>query len=93
MMTARLKLTDSYLKEGITPFYSENSTKKFAKECLTKIEEFAKVLINKGHDVTYEHESREDKDLFALSIDKAETIYLFTLTLKTFEYEIYRSTK
>ncbi len=92
-MTARLKLTDSYIKEGFTPFYSESSTKHFAKECLTKIEDFAKVLINKGHDVNFEHQSRKDKDLFALSIDHADTIYLFTLTLKTFEYEIYRSTK
>ena len=91
-MTARSKLTDSFLKEGFTPFYSDSITKKFAKECLTKIEEFAKVLTNKGHDVTFEHQSREDKDLFALTIDN-ETIYLFTLTFKTFEYEIYRSTK
>lgn len=92
-MTARLKLNECYLKEGFTPFYSEKNTEKFAKECLTKIEQFAKVLVNKGHNVTFEHESRKDKDLFALSIDKADTIYLFTLTLKTFEYEIYRSTK
>lgn len=89
-MTARLKLTDAYLKEGFTPFYEETNSVKFKKECLTKIEQFAKVLINKGHDVTFEHESRRDKDLFALSIDHADTIYLFTLTLKTFEYEIYR---
>ena len=92
-MTARLKLTDSYIKEGFTPFHSQESSNKFVKECLTKIEEFAKVLINKGHEVKHEHRSREGVEVFALIIDELETIYFFTLTNNTFEYEIHRRIK
>lgn len=50
-MTARLKLTDRYLKEGFTPFYEETNSVKFKKECLTRIDDFCKVLINEGHTV------------------------------------------
>ncbi|WBF69610.1 hypothetical protein SFPB_046 [Shigella phage SFPB] len=90
MMTVRSKLIDSYLKEGFEPFYSEESRKKFVKECLTKIEQFGKVLINKGHEVKFEHLSKDNVEQFALAIDGLSTVYIFTLTNKHFEYEIYR---
>lgn len=89
-MTVRSKLIDSYLKEGFTPFYSEKSREKFANECLTKIEQFGKVLINKGHEVKFEHISKDNVEMFALAIDNLSTVYMFTLTNKHFEYEIYR---
>lgn len=89
-MTARSKLIDSYLKEGFKPFYSEESRKKFVKECLTKIEQFGKVLINKGHEVKFEQLSKDNVEQFALAIDGLSTVYIFTLTNKHFEYEIYR---
>ena len=89
-MTVRSKLIDSYLKEGFEPFYSEESRKKFVKECLIKIEQFGKVLINKGHEVKFEHLSKDNVEQFALAIDGLSTVYIFTLTNKHFEYEIYR---
>lgn len=89
-MTVHSKLIDSYLKEGFEPFYSEESRKNFVKECLTKVEQFGKVLINKGHEVKFEHLSKDNVEQFALAIDGLSTVYIFTLTNKHFEYEIYR---
>ncbi|WMU95542.1 hypothetical protein [Escherichia phage pEC-M719-6WT.1] len=89
-MTARLKLTDTYLKEGFTPFYEETNSVKFKKECLTRIDDFCKVLINKGHTVELEYRELESVlDGILVSVDN-DTGYMFRLTDKTFEYEIYR---
>ena len=93
MMTARLRLTDSYIKEGFTPFYSKELSNKFTNECLTKIEKFARVLINKGHEVDVEHRSRDGVEVIALAIDQLDTIYYFCLTNLKFEYEIHRRVK
>lgn len=89
-MTARLKLTDTYLKEGFTPFYEETNSVKFKKECLTRIDDFCKVLINEGHEVCLEHkEITVGVDTIVVSVDN-HTGYMFMLSDKTFEYEIYR---
>lgn len=89
-MTARLKLTDTYLKEGFTPFYEETNSVKFKKECLTRIDDFCKVLINEGHTVELEHRELEiGIDGILVSVDN-NTGYMFKLSDKTFEYEIYR---
>lgn len=89
-MTARLKLTDMYLKEGFTPFYEETNSVKFKKECLTRIDDFCKVLINKGNTVELKHEHNEnDLEIFTVLVNNTVG-YVFILTEQKFEYEIYR---
>lgn len=43
-MTAHSKLSDSYKREGFTPFFEEKSLNKFQEECLTKIDRFYRML-------------------------------------------------
>lgn len=46
-MTARSKLSDSYKREGFTPFFEEKSLNKFQEECLTKVDRFYRMLYMK----------------------------------------------
>ena len=90
-MTARSKLSDSYKREGFTPFFEEKSLNKFHEECLTKIDRFYRMLhIKCDGEVEIEQQFHQSIITVTITIPEHNIGWLFIMKENVFEYQVYR---
>lgn len=90
-MTARLKLSDSYKREGFTPFFEEKSLNKFQEECLTKIDRFYRMLLMKcDGEVSIKEDSYQSTMTVIITLPQHNISWLFIIKENVFEYQVYR---
>ncbi|QKN88628.1 hypothetical protein SapYZU01_65 [Salmonella phage SapYZU01] len=90
-MTARLKLSDSYKREGFTPFFEEKSLNKFQEECLTKIDRFYRMLLMKcDGEVAIKEDSYQSTITVIITLPQHNISWLFIIKENVFEYQVYR---
>ena len=90
-MTARSKLSDSYKREGFTPFFEEKSLNKFQEECLTKIDRFYRMLSMKcDGGVEVEENLHHSIITVTITIPQHNIGWLFIMKENVFEYQVYR---
>lgn len=84
-----LKLNESYEKYKLTPIVTKRGRQEFERLCLTKVYEFRRLLLSKGHLVQCDDQTNGTVRTITLSIDNL-TGYLFTIDKYVFEYKIFR---
>lgn len=90
-MTARSKLSDSYEREGFTPFFEEKSLYKFQEECLTKIDRFYRMLLMKCNgEVEIKEDFHQSMITVIISLPQHNISWLFIMKENVFEYQVYR---
>lgn len=90
-MTAHSKLSDSYKREGFTPFFEEKSLNKFQEECLTKIDRFYRMLLMKcDGEVEIKEDFHQSIITVTITIPKHNIGWLFVIKENVFEYQVYR---
>lgn len=90
-MTARSKLSDSYKREGFTPFFEEKSLNKFQEECLTKIDRFYRMLLMKcDGEVAIKEDSYQSTITVIITLSQHNISWLFVIKENVFEYQVYR---
>lgn len=90
-MTTRLKLSDSYKREGFIPFFEEKSLNKFQEECLTKIDRFYRMLLMKcDGGVEVEEKFHHNIITVTITIPRHNIGWLFIIKENVFEYQVYR---
>lgn len=90
-MTARSKLSDSYKREGFTPFFEEKSLNKFQEECLTKIDRFYRMLLMKcDGEVAIKEDSYQSTITVIITLPQHNISWLFIIKENVFEYQVYR---
>lgn len=90
-MTAHSKLSDSYKREGFTPFFEEKSLNKFQKECLTKIDRFYRMLLMKcDGEVAIKEDSYQSTITVIITLPQHNISWLFIIKEDVFEYQVYR---
>ena len=90
-MTARSKLSDSYKREGFTPFFEEKSLNKFQEECLTKIDRFYRMLLMKCNgEVEVKEDFHKSMITIIIALPQYNTSWLFIMKENVFEYQVYR---
>lgn len=90
-MTARLKLSDSYKREGLTPFFEEKSLNKFQEECLTKIDRFYRMLLMKCNgEVEIKEDFHQSMITVIIALPQYNISWLFIMKENVFEYQVYR---
>ena len=90
-MTARLKLSDSYKREGFTPFFEEKSLNKFQEECLTKIDRFYRMLLMKcDGEFAIKEDSYQSTITVIIALPQHNISWLFIIKENVFEYQVYR---
>lgn len=90
-MTARLKLSDSYKREGFTPFFEEKSLNKFQEECLTKVDRFYRMLLMKcDGEVAIKEDSYQSTITVIITLPQHNISWLFIIKENVFEYQVYR---
>lgn len=90
-MTARSKLSDSYKREGFTPFFEEKSLNKFHEECLTKIDRFYRMLHMKcDGEVAIKEDSYQSTITVIITLPQHNISWLFIIKENVFEYQVYR---
>lgn len=90
-MTARLKLSDSYKREGFIPFFEEKSLNKFQEECLTKIDRFYRMLLMKcDGGVEVGEKFHHSMITVTITIPRHNISWLFIIKENVFEYQVYR---
>lgn len=90
-MTARSKLSDSYKREGFTPFFEEKSLNKFQEECLTKIDRFYRMLCMKcDGGVEVKENFHHSIITVTITIPQHNIGWLFIMKENVFEYQVYR---
>lgn len=90
-MTARLKLSDSYKREGFIPFFEEKSLNKFQEECLTKIDRFYRMLLMKcDGEVAIKEDSYQSTITVIITLPQHNISWLFIIQENVFEYQVYR---
>lgn len=90
-MTARLKLSDSYKREGFIPFFEEKSLNGFQEECLTKVDRFYRMLYMKcDGGVEVEEKFHHSMITVTITIPRHNIGWLFIIKENVFEYQVYR---
>lgn len=90
-MTARLKLSDSYKREGFIPFFEEKSLNEFQEECLTKIDRFYRMLHMKcDGEVEIEQQFHQSMITVIITLPQHNIGWLFIMKENVFEYQVYR---
>lgn len=90
-MTAHSKLSDSYKREGFTPFFEEKSLNKFQEECLTKIDRFYRMLLMKCNGgVEIKEDFHQSMITVIISLPQYNISWLFIMKENVFEYQVYR---
>ncbi|UPW39182.1 hypothetical protein ESCO45_00059 [Escherichia phage vB_EcoM_ESCO45] len=90
-MTARSKLSDSYKREGFTPFFEEKSLNKFQEECLTKLDRFYRMLLMKcDGEVEVKEDFHQSMITVIISLHQHNISWLFIMKENVFEYQVYR---
>lgn len=90
-MTAHSKLSDSYKREGFTPFFEEKSLNKFQEECLTKIDRFYRMLYMKcDGEVAIKEDSYQSTITVIITLPQHNISWLFIIKENVFEYQVYR---
>lgn len=90
-MTARLKLSDSYKREGFTPFFEEKSLNKFQEECLTKVDRFYRMLHMKCNGgVEIKQDFHQSMITVIIALPQHNISWLFIIKENVFEYQVYR---
>ena len=90
-MTARSKLSDSYKREGFTPFFEEKSLNKFQEECLTKIDRFYRMLLMEcDGEVEIEQQFHQSMITVIITLPQHNIGWLFIMKENVFEYQVYR---
>lgn len=90
-MTAHLKLSDSYKREGFIPFFEEKSLNKFQEECLTKIDRFYRMLLMKcDGEVAIKEDSYQSTITVIITLPQHNISWLFIIKENVFEYQVYR---
>lgn len=90
-MTTHSKLSDSYKREGFTPFFEEKSLNKFQEECLTKIDRFYRMLLMKcDGDVAIKEDSYQSTITVIITLPQHNISWLFIIKENVFEYQVYR---
>ena len=90
-MTAHSKLSDSYKREGFTPFFEEKSLNKFQEECLTKIDRFYRMLLMKCNGgVEIKEDFHHSMITVIISLPQHNISWLFIMKENVFEYQVYR---
>ena len=90
-MTARSKLSDSYKRDGFTPFFEEKSLNKFQEECLTKIDRFYRMLYMKCNgEVEIKQDFYQSMVTVIVVLPQHNISWLFTIKENVFEYQVYR---
>lgn len=90
-MTAHSKLSDSYKREGFTPFFEEKSLNKFQEECLTKIDRFYRMLLMKCNgEVEVKEDFHQSMITIIIALPQYNTSWLFIMKENVFEYQVYR---
>lgn len=90
-MTAHSKLSDSYKREGFTPFFEEKSLNKFQEECLTKIDRFYRMLLMKcDGEVEVKEDFHQSMITVIIALPQYNISWLFVIKENVFEYQVYR---
>ena len=90
-MTVHSKLSDSYEREGFTPFFEEKSLNQFQAECLTKIDMFYRMLYMKCNgEVEIKEDFHQSMITVIISMPQHNISWLFIIKENVFEYQIYR---
>ncbi|AIK67911.1 hypothetical protein AVV39_gp100 [Escherichia phage HY02] len=90
-MTAHSKLSDSYKREGFTPFFEEKSLNKFQEECLTKIDRFYRMLLMKcDGEVEVKEDFHQSMITVIIALPQHDISWLFIIKENVFEYQVYR---
>lgn len=90
-MTAHSKLSDSYKREGFTPFFEEKSLNKFQEECLTKVDRFYRMLLMKcDGEVAIKEDSYQSTITVIITLPQHNISWLFIIKENVFEYQVYR---
>jgi hypothetical protein len=90
-MTAHSKLSDSYKREGFTPFFEEKSLNKFQEECLTKIDRFYRMLLMKcDGEVEIKEDFHQNMITVIIALPQHNISWLFIIKENVFEYQVYR---
>ena len=90
-MTAHSKLSDSYKREGFTPFFEEKSLNKFQEECLTKIDRFYRMLLMKcDGEVELQQDFHQSMITVIIALPQHNISWLFIMKENVFEYQVYR---
>lgn len=90
-MTAHSKLSDSYKREGFTPFFEEKSLNKFQEECLTKIDRFYRMLLMKcDGEVEIKEDFHQSMITVIIALTQHNISWLFIMKENVFEYQVYR---
>lgn len=90
-MTAHSKLSDSYKREGFTPFFEEKSLNKFQEECLTKIDRFYRMLLMKcDGEVEIKEDFHQSMITVIIALPHHNISWLFIIKENVFEYQVYR---
>lgn len=90
-MTAHSKLSDSYERDGFTPFFEEKSLNKFQEECLTKIDRFYRMLLMKcDGEVEVKEDFHQSMITVIIALPQHNISWLFIIKENVFEYQVYR---
>ncbi|UPW39814.1 hypothetical protein ESCO56_00105 [Escherichia phage vB_EcoM_ESCO56] len=90
-MTAHSKLSDSYKREGFTPFFEEKSLNKFQEECLTKLDRFYRMLLMKcDGEVEVKEDFHQSMITVVITLPQHNISWLFIMKENVFEYQVYR---
>lgn len=90
-MIAHLKLSDSYKREGFTPFFEEKSLNKFHEECLTKVDRFYRMLLMKCNgEVEIKEDFYQSTITVIITLPQHNISWLFIIKENVFEYQVYR---
>lgn len=90
-MTAHSKLSESYKREGFTPFFEEKSLNKFQEECLTKIDRFYRMLLMKcDGEVEVKEDFHQSMITVIIALPQYNISWLFIMKENVFEYQVYR---
>ncbi|UPW39582.1 hypothetical protein ESCO49_00114 [Escherichia phage vB_EcoM_ESCO49] len=90
-MTAHSKLSDSYKREGFTPFFEEKSLNKFQEECLTKLDRFYRMLLMKcDGEVEAKEDFHQNMITVVIALHQHNISWLFIMKENVFEYQVYR---
>lgn len=90
-MTAHSKLSDSYKREGFTPFFEEKSLNKFQEECLTKIDRFYRMLLMKCNgEAEIKEDFHQSMITVTIALPQHNISWLFIIKENMFEYQVYR---
>lgn len=90
-MTVHSKLSDSYKREGFTPFFEEKSLNEFQEECLTKVDRFYRMLLMKcDGEVAIKEDSYQSTITVIITLPQHNISWLFIIKENVFEYQVYR---